>query len=182
MTMKYFILGVLGGVLACALVLAAAFAVRVSRPSPELPPEASPRTGDVTISIQESYLGRMAAELARVQDPTIGTVLIDVQPAERVDMTVGLEVKVLGQTLDLQARLMSAVRVDNGSLRFDLQQVGFPGLGIPLDLLPESLSATLEKMVADVNDWANRMLAENGLVPLGVTTDDSSITVSLRAR
>jgi hypothetical protein len=175
-------LGVLGGVLACALVLAAAFAVLVSRPVPELPQAASPRAGDVTILIQESYLGRMATELAREQDPMIGTVLVDVQPAEQVDMTVGLQVKVLAQTLDLQARLMSAVRIDNGSLRFDLQQIGFSGLDIPLDVLPGSLQATLEKMVADVNDRANAMLTENGLVPLGVTTDDSSITVSLRAR
>jgi hypothetical protein len=180
--MKYCILGVLGGVVASAVVLAAVVAVLVSRPVRGLPQAASPPTGDVTVLIQESYLGRVATELAREQEPMIQTVVVDVQPGARVDMTLGLQVTVLGQTLDLQARLINAVQVEDARLRFDLQKTEFAGLDIPLDSLPQSLSATLQTTITDVNDRANRMLTENGLVPLGVTTDDSSITVSLRAQ
>jgi hypothetical protein len=182
MRARYFILGVLAGVVASAVVLAAVIAMWVSRPVPELPQAASPPTGDVTVLIQESYLGRVATELAREQEPMIQTVVVDVQPGARVDMTLGLQVTVLGQTLDLQARLINAVRVEDARLRFDLQKIEFAGLDIPLDLLPQSLRTTLETTVADANDQANRMLADTGLLPLGVTTDDSSIAVSLRAR
>jgi hypothetical protein len=180
--MKYFILGVLGGVVASAVVLVAAIAVLVSRPVRGLPQAAPAPTGDVTLSVRESYLGTVATELAREQEPMIQTVVVDVQPGARVDMTLGLQLTVLGQTLDLQARLINAVQVEEARLRFDLQKIEFAGIDMPLDLLAQSLSATLQATIADVNDRANRMLAENGLLPLGVTTDDSSITVSLRAQ
>ena len=181
MRVKYCILGVLVGVIASAVVLAVAIAMLASRPVPELPQEASVPTGDITVSVQEGYLGKLATQLAREQEPMIQTVVVDVQPGARVDMILGLKVTVLGQTLDLQARLINAVRVDDARLRFELQKIEFAGLDIPLDLLPQSLRATLVTTVADVNDRANRMLTENGLVPLGVTTDDSSIAISLRA-
>jgi hypothetical protein len=182
MKLKYFVWGVLAGVVASAVVLAVAFAVLVTRPVPKLPQPASRLTGDLTVSVQESYLGPIATKLAREQEPMIQTVVVDVQPGARVDMILGLQVKILGQALDLQTRLSNAVQVDGARLRFDLQQIRFVGLDIPLDLLPQSLRTTLETTVADVNDQANRMLTENGLVPLSVTTDDSSITVSLRAQ
>ena len=182
MSVKYFILGVIVGVVGSAVVLAAALAVLGTRPLPAQPQPASPPTGDVTLSIQEGYLGRVATELAREQEPMIQTVVVDVQPGGRVDMTLGLQLTVLGRTLDLQARLVSAVRVADARLWFDLQKIEFAGIDIPLDLLPQSLRTTMETTVADANAQANRMLVDTGLVPLGVTTDDASIAVSLRAR
>jgi hypothetical protein len=182
MKVKYFVLGALAGVIASAVMLAAAIALVVSRPVRGLPQTASPPTGDITVMIQEGYLGSLATELAREQEPMIQTVVVDVQPGARVDMTLGLRLTILGQTLDLQARLINTVRVGDARLRFDLQKIEFAGIDIPLDLLPQSLSATLQTTVADVNDRANRMLTENGLVPLGVTTNDSSIAVLLRVQ
>ena len=181
MKVKYFLLGVLGGVIASAVVLVAAVAVLVGRSVPELPKAAPAPAGDIAVTVQEGYLGRLATELARKQEPMIQQVVVDVQPGARVDMTLGLKVTVLGQTLDLQVRLINAVRVEDAHLRFDVQKIEFAGLNIPLDLLPQSLRTTLETTVANVNERANRMLSESGLVPLGVSTDSSSITISLRA-
>lgn len=182
MRLKYFLLGLLGGVIVSAVVSVAAVVLLVSRPVPELPKAASASSGDITVSVQEGYLSRIATELAREQEPMIQQVVVDVQPGARVDMTLGVQVTVLGKTLDLQVRLINAVRVADGHLGFDVQKIEFAGLNLPLDLLPQSLRATLETTVADVNDQANRMLEETGLVPLDVTTDGSNITISLRAQ
>jgi hypothetical protein len=182
MKAKYFILGMLAGVAASAVVLVLAVAWLGSRPVRQPAQAASSPTGDITVLIQEGYLARMATKLAQEREPMIQSVAVDVQPKARVEMTLGLQVTILGRTLDLQAQLVTAVRVADARLLFDLQNIGFAGIDIPLDLLPQSLRTTLETTVADVNDQANRMLADNGLVPLGVTTDDSSIIVSLRAR
>lgn len=182
MNAKSFLLGVLAGVMATTLVVLLGIAALGGRPLSQLVPGALAPTGDITVSVKEVYLGRLATQLAREQEPMIHSVAVDVQPGGRVDMTVGLNVTLLNQTLNLQARLINMMRVDDARLRFDLQRIEFAGLDIPSDLLPGSLRATLEAMMADVNDRANRMLASSGLVPLGVTTDGSSIAISLQAQ
>lgn len=182
MRLRYFLLGAVGGMIATAVVLALAMVILASRPLPEPPQAAANAAADVTVSLQEGYLGELATELARERDPMLQTVIADVQPGGRVDMTLGLRVTIFGQTLDLQARLINTVRIDDARLRLDVQTIDFAGLDIPLELLPQSLRTTLETMVANVNDRANRMLTPSGLVPVAVTTDHSGIAVSLRAR
>lgn len=182
MRLRYFLLGAVGGVIATAVVVALGMVVFASRPLPESPQTAANSAADVTVSLQEGYLGELATELARERDPMLQTVVADVQPGGRVNMTLRLGVTILGQTLDLQARLINTVRVDDARLRFDVQTIDFAGLDIPLQLLPQSLRTMLETMVSDVNDRANRMLTPSGLVPVAVTTDDSGIAISLRAR
>ena len=179
---KYFLSGLVCGVIAAAVLAAVAVFALVSRPVPELPEAGPAPTGDIAVSVQERYLGTLATELVREQEPMIRQVAVDIQPDARVDMTLGLQVSVLGKALDLQVQLINTVRVDDARLRFDVQKIEFAGLDIPLDLLPKSLRTTLETTVADVNDRANRMLEEGGLVPVGVTTDSSSITISLQTR
>jgi len=179
---KRFLLGVLCGVIATAVLAALAIVVLVSRPVAQLPKAAAAPAGDIAVSVQEGYLGTLATQLAREQEPMIQQVAVDVRPEARVDMTLGIQVTILGQELDLQVQLVNTVRVDDARLRFDVQKVEFAGLDIPLDLLPQSLRTTLEATVADVNARVNQMLEGTGLEPLGVTTDDSSLTISLRAQ
>lgn len=181
MGVRYLFLGVLLGVLASAVAVAAGVALLARRPLPELPAPSPGPVGDIAIVVQEGYLGKLATELAHEQEPMIQQVVVDVQPEGRVDMILAVQITVLGRALDLQVRLITAVRVDDAHLRFDVQKIEFAGLNIPLDLLPESLRTTLETTVVDVNERANRMLGDSGLVPVGVSTDASSITVSLRS-
>ena len=177
-----FILGVLAGVLLSAVVFVVAVVLLSTRPVAKQPQQVSASAGDITISVQEGYLGQLITGLAREKAPIIQAVVIDVQPGARVDMILGLEMIILGQKLDLQARLINAMQVENARLRFDVQKMELAGLDVPLEMLPQSMRTSLEKMVADANEQANRMLTENGLMPLKVATDDSSITISLRAR
>jgi len=182
MSGRYFLLGVLCGAIASVVLAVAVVAILASRPLPELPKVTPAPAGDIEVSIQESYLGALATQLVREQEPMVQQVVVDVLPDSRVDMYLGVQVTVLGQKLDLQVQLINAVRVEDARLRFYVQKIELAGLNIPLDLLPQSLRTTLETTVADVSDRANRMLQDTGLVPLGVTTDDSTIAVSLRAR
>ena len=179
---KHFLLGLLFGVIASVVLAAVVLFILASRPVPELPEAKPAPAGDITVSVQEGYLGTLVAARVREQEPMIQQVAVDVQPDARVDIIIGLQVTILGKALDLQVQLINTVRVEDARLHFDVQKIEFAGLNIPLDLLPQSLRKTLETTVADVNDNANRMLEENGLVPLGVTTDSSSIAVSLRVK
>jgi hypothetical protein len=182
MKAKYFILGMLAGVVASAVVLAVAVAWLASRPVRQPAQAASSPAGDITVSIQEGYLAKMATKMAQEREPMIQGVAVDIQPGARVDMAVGLQVTMLGMAMDLQAQLVTTARVADGRLLFELQNIGIAGLDIPLDMLPQSMRTQLDTMLADVNDQANQMLVEAGLVPLSVTTDNLSISVSLRAR
>ncbi len=182
MNTRHFLLGVLVGVILSAVVLLAAVALRALRPVAKLPQNTSAAQGDITISVQEGYLGPLITRLAREEEPMIQAVVVDVQPGARVDMILGLEMAILGQKLDLQARLINAVQVQDARLRFDVQKIELAGLDIPLEMLPQSMRKTMETMLVDANDQANRMLVENGLVPLKVATDSSSITITLQAR
>jgi hypothetical protein len=182
MKTRNFILGVLVGVIGSAVALVVAIALLAGRPVAKLPQPASAPAGDITVSVQEGYLGQLITEMARKAEPMIQAVVVDVRPNARVDMILGLQMAVLGQKLDLQLRLINSVRVEDARLRFDVQQMELAGLDISLDMLPQSMRTSLQTTVADANNQADRMLTESGLVPLGVVTDDSSITISLRAR
>ncbi len=182
MRVKQFLLGVLTGVVITLLGVAIVLAFVATRPLPG-PVQSPPAvTSDMVVSVTESYLGRMATELARSEEESIQSVAVDVQPEGRIDMVVMARIHILNRPVDLKIELISSVRVAENRLRLSLLGMRFVGLSIPLELLPGTLRSTLEGMGADLNRQANNMLLEYGFGPVSVATDQSSIAVSLRAQ
>lgn len=181
MKARYFVLGALAGVIGAMVAGAVILAVVVTRPAPEPATSPSHPSGDIVVSVGEDYISTVATSLARSEEPAIQHVLVDVRPEGRVDMTVAARVTILGVQTGVNVELTTLTQVDDGHLRFSVQNIGVAGIGIPLDILPESLRSAMESMETDANDEANSMLAESGFVPVSVTTDESSVTVALRA-
>jgi hypothetical protein len=181
MKARYFVLGALAGVIGTMAVVGVILAIVITRPAPEAAIPPSHPSGDVVVSVGEDYISVAATSLARSEEPAIQRVLVDVRPEGRVDMTVAARVTILGVQTGVNVELITLTDVADGRLRFSVQEIGVPGAGIPLDLVPESLRSAIETMETAANDQANSMLAESGFVPVGVMTDDSGGTVALRA-
>jgi uncharacterized protein YpmS len=181
MKARYLVLGALAGVVGTTLAVAVIMVLTIMGPLPEVATPLSASSSDVVVSTGENYLSTAATDLARSEEPSIERVVVDVRPEGRVDMTVVAGVTILGVETDVNVTLISLVQAKDGRLQFSLEKIGLGGIGIPLELLPGSLRAAIKAMEADANETANSMLAESGLVPASATTDDSSITVALRA-
>ena len=181
MKARYFVLGALVGVVGTIVAVAVIMALTITRPLPPVTTPPSASSSDVVVSVDESYLSTAATDLARSEEPAIRRVVADVRPGGRVDMTVVARVTILGVETDVNVTLISWVQVKDGRFQFSLEKIGLGGIGIPLEMLPGSLRAAIQAMEVDANETANSMLAESGLLPASVTTDDSGITVALRA-
>jgi uncharacterized protein YpmS len=181
MKAKYVVLGALAGAMVTMAALAVILAIVIMRPAPEAAEPPSDPSGDVVVSVGEDLISAVATDLARSEEPSIQRVLVDVRPAGRVDMTVAARVSILGVQTNVNVELITLAHVDDGRLRFSVQNIGVAGIGIPLDVLPGSLRSAIETMETDANQQANTLLAESGFVPASVTTDESSVTVALRA-
>ena len=181
MKARYLVLGALAGVVGTLVAVAVIMVLTIMRPLPEVATPLSASSSDVVVSTGENYLSTAATDLARSEEPSIQRVVVDVRPEGRVDMTVVARVTILGVETEVNVTLISLVQVKDGRLKFSLERIGLGGFGIPMEMLPGSLRVAIKAMEVDANETANSMLAESGLVPASATTDDSSVTVALRA-
>ena len=182
MSFKSFVLGLFTGVVLTILAAAVIAVLVLSSPAPEAPEPPSPLAGDVVVSVSEDYLSTLATSFARAEGPIIQSVAVDVRPQRQVDMILTAQVTVLGRGIDVQAKVISLAQVRAGRLELSVQKVSLIRVEIPLDVLPESLRAAIESMESDVNETVNSILPREGLAPVAVSSDDSSITVALRVQ
>ena len=182
MKAKYFTLGALVGFVGALLAGAIVMILVSTQPLPEIaqpPPQSS---ADVVGTIREEYLSSVVADLARSEEEAIQNAVVDVQSGGRVDMTAVARVTILGMQIDVPLSVVTSIAVVGDRLEFTVHKIGIPGIGIPLDVLPASLRSAIERMETDANEQANELLYDNDLVPVSVTTDDTSITISLQRR
>jgi len=181
MQVRPFLLGFLSGVF-CALVGVAALVLIVAtRPTAPKLPQPPGAGGDITVRVSENYLSRLATTVAHEREAAIQEVTADVQPDNRVDLALAVTLTILGTDVGVNVGVVGSVRADEEGLRFSVLKIQLVGIGIAAELLPESLQAAIQNLEADVNRQVNEQLIGTGLVPLGVSTDDSGITVGLRA-
>jgi hypothetical protein len=181
MSTRGFVLGAVTGVIATALVVALIGMLLAVRPLPDVVEPSPGGAGDVVVSVREGYLSTLATEMALAEEEHIQQVLVDVRPAGRVDMTVRARVVILGLEMDVNVSMVSSLAVVEDELAFTVHRIGVAGLNIPLDLLPQSLRAALQRMEAMANQEANALLGENDLLPVSVASDESTITITVRS-
>ncbi len=183
MRARQFLFGVFTGVVLTLLggaIVLAMFATRpVTRPEQPAEPGAN---GDLVVTVEEGYLSALATRWARSEEESIQGIVVDVLPGGRVDTILSVRMRILNMNVGLQMKLASSVAVDEGRLRFSLLNLSFVGMRVPLELLPASLRTRIESMETEMNQRMNSSLLEYGLVPVAVTTDQSSITVQLGAQ
>jgi hypothetical protein len=182
MAAKQFLLGWLSGIALTLVGVAIAVAFVATRPLPEVEPPSPDASGDVVISVKEDYLSTLTTAVARSDEESIQHVSVDVHPQGALDMLVTAQVSVLNRPVGLTIKLQGSLTVEEQRLRLSLSNVSFVGLDIPLELLPASLRAAIENMEADWNWTINNALLEYGFVPVHVHTDESSITMGMRAQ
>ena len=182
MKARYFVLGLLAGIVATILVVVAFMALMAMRPVSLVTTTGSGSSGDVVISISEEYLATVATSLAREEEPMVRQVAVDVQPQGRVDMVVTTQVSILGMRTDINVQLLSLVQVADTRIEFSVERIGVAGFGIPVEALPASLRSAFTKMEKAANQESNRVLSQAGLVPASLISDESGLTVALRAR
>jgi hypothetical protein len=182
MQARPFLLGFLSGVFCALLVVATVVLIIATRPSaPRLtqPPGAE---SDITVRVSENYLSQVATAAAHEREESIGEVTVDVQPDNRMDIALAVKLTILGKEIGVNVGVVGSVRADEEGLRFSMDKVQLVGIGIPAELLPASLQAAIQDLQADVNRQVNDQLLGTGLAPVGVATDSSGVTISLRAK
>jgi hypothetical protein len=182
MSAKSFLLGLLAGIVLAVMAVAIVAVSLMRRPvaGPAKPTPA--KDGDIVVSVGESYLSTVATEMARERDESIQSVSVDVQPDGRLDMIVAARVRVVGLETTLQIKLISALQVADQALLFSVQKIQVVGINIPLDALPESLRSAIAEVEVEANQQTKDLLRQNGLVPLGVSSDAARLTVALQAK
>jgi hypothetical protein len=182
MKAKQFVFGVVSGMLLAAVCVAVVVIFLATQPPSEPEPPLSSPAGDIVVKVAESYLSTLATEMVRSEEQSIEDVAVDLHPDGRLDVFITARVRILNASVGLRLKMLSAVAVEEERLQFSLYNVSFVGLSIPMELLPASLRATIEGMEADWNWRINSALVSYGFVPASVSTDESSITVGLRAQ
>jgi hypothetical protein len=183
MRARQFLSGVFTGVVLTLFCAAIALAILATRPLPRPTQPTEPSaSGDLLVSVEEGYLSALATDWARSEEESIQAIVVDVLPGGRVDTILTVRMRMMNVNVGLQMKLASSVEVDEGWVRFSLLDLSFVGMRVPLELLPVSLRTRIENMETEMNQRMNSSLIEYGLVPLAVSTDQTSITVELGAQ
>jgi hypothetical protein len=181
MQIRQFLLGLVSGVFITLLGVATVVLILATRPSDELPLKPPAPEGDIVVRVSEAYLSKLATSVAREQEEAIQDVVVNVQPDNRVDLLVAVKVRVLNTAVGVNVGLVGTLLADEEGVRYSVLKVQLIGIGIPSELLPESLQAAFRRLEADGNRRVNEQLIGSGLVPVSAITDDSGLTITLRA-
>jgi hypothetical protein len=177
-----FILGIVAGGLAILCVVSLILAFLVTRPIAQPPREAPPAAGDIVVSLDEAYLTQMATESIQSEEAPINRIAVDVLPGGKLDVILEASVKVVGLELTPAVKTTGFLEVSGGQLRFTLQRIQVGGIGVPLSSLPGRLREPVQALETDFSQQINDSLSQSGLVPVSVTSDGASITVTFKGQ
>jgi hypothetical protein len=185
------LLGVLGGILLTIIVSAA---VITQKP---LAVNDDPGEPDVTVTIGEGYLNRVAAE--RVQGFDTGVealkltgLLLDLQPGHRMDIQPTFYVNLGFFEFDTTAIVRNQLAVEDGELV--IKMVGDPQLGnmdVPLDMLPLDLKGTVssavdrinnEVLISEINQSLISGFGGTDFAVYGLSTENDRLAIRLRQK
>ena len=177
-----FAVGIIAGVVVILCVLSLLALFLATRPIP-VPVEATePSTQDLVVSLDEAYLTRIATVSAESDDPVIQRVIVDVKPESRMDITIQALVEVIGLEFSPSIQGVGFLEVNNGQLSFVLQKIQLGGIGVKRSTLPSPLLRSIEEMEASFNEQMNQAFVEGDLTPVGVSSDESSITITFKSQ
>ena len=182
MRARYFLFGCGGGVM-LAVLAAVALVASLAKPGASVPPPSpGSAAGDIVALVSENYLSRIAADLGRAQDRSVRSVTADVHPAGQLDLNIVATVSLAGLQGDVQVKVSGTLTLSAGRPSFVLEKISVIGIAIPVSALPQSLRTTIESTRQDMTDGFNRQLDEAGFVVVALSSDESNLTVTLRAK
>jgi hypothetical protein len=143
---------------------------------PQIAQPPPPASGEPLISIlaDESYFNQEVYN-AMAGDPLYENLFVDLQPPNLA--LASIHVEVLGIALDPTMTFQYSVvgeEVDVAILGLDVA-----GLGMPLDLIQEPVDALEAEIQRQVNEIADAMLEDTGLVLLSVGATDEDLVIEL---
>lgn len=153
---------------------------------------------DVVVTISEGYLNREATRMVGegfptgVEAVTLKTVSLDVAPDNRLSMSPTFNVDVGFFNFDVPTEVDNQIATQGGEVAITM--VGNPRLGqltVPINMLPFDLEGRIREAVdsvnndivsAELNDALVNGFKEGEFTVESVTTNESGITIRLRAR
>jgi len=172
-------LGFVLGVLLSVVLVAGLVIYAQTRPltSPRLPGQNGRE--QLRITADETLLSVLVSKAAREQDPAMEDVVVDVRPGGWLDVVLGAQVTVAGQTASVQLKVIGALSVTKGRLQLSVAQIVLAGMPISVDLLPGVLRDRMDKMVSDANEMVSETLLETGFQVVAANTDETTLSVSM---
>ena len=158
-------------VISCCLLTGLGFAPALSASVPPSPTD-DPSQRDVTIHVRESFLNRAISEAFPTAIP--GEAEMDVQPNNRLVITARFDLMLVKLEIVTTVILSS----ENGEIRIRVESVEAGGANI-LELLDVDLDELTDSTSGVIQKELESGLGE-GSVLLGITTDDSRITIVAR--
>jgi hypothetical protein len=151
------------------LLIASANAPQITQPAP--PASGAPL---ITLLVDETYFNQEVYN-AMAEDPLYENLFVDLQPPNLA--LASLNVEVLGVAVDPTMTFQYSVvseGIDVAILGLDVA-----GLGMPLDLIQEPVDALEAEIQQQVNEIANAMLEDTGLILLSVGASDEDLVIEL---
>lgn len=169
------LLGCLGGLVlgltaGALVVLASALLTAVGGSVPAASPPAAPA---LKISLTEDFLNRY------VEQPPTGSLQLDVQPGNRVQVNASTVADVLGMSVPVQVAGLFEIQSSVQTLRVSLLDTRVLGMDVNLTGIFDSdtaqINQNLDTMMQDVSQTLGAPLELTGL-----TTTDSTIELEMR--
>ncbi len=152
---------------------------------------------DMKVTLYEPYINRLAVEsLNQNLAGKVSAIAVDVRPGSKVIVSMKVDISsadtgtgllgavasVLGKVkkgaVDLQVLLKASI--SGGKLRFRVEEIKIGNLPVQRKLLVGPLGAMVSSVEQRMNGEINARLQETHLTPIGVESDDGSLTVYLK--
>lgn len=170
------LLGCLGGIFlglatGALLVMVTALLAATGQVPTAIPPEPAPPA--IKISLTEEFLNRF------MEQPQTGSIQIDVQPGNRVQVNANTVADVLGMPVPVQVAGLFEIQVNQAALQVNLLDTQVFGLDIPLtgifDTDITQVNQNLATMLQDISQTLNAPVQVTGL-----STTDTLIEMDMQ--
>jgi hypothetical protein len=151
--------------------------------TPFKPPVTPPMEGrpDVTVTLHESFLNRTMAEaMQNGQFASLQDIVLDIQPQQILRVTAGLKTEVLGLAVTGHVDAQTQLQVVGGRPHLEILRVQVGMLSLMSDELPDFLRKVLDDLERVVDKEMESQFG-SGLVLVGITTTDDSVSLACRA-
>lgn len=192
---RWFTSGLLLGVMAGIMLTIIVSAVVVTQIP--LAVNDDPGEPDVTVTIGESYLNRVATERVQRFDTGVEALkltglLLDLQPGHRMDIQPTFYVNFGFFEFDTTAIVRNQLVVEDGKLV--IRMVGDPQLGnmdVPLEMLPMDLKGTVasavdrinnEVLISEINQSLISGFGGTNFTVYGLSTENNRLAIRLRQK
>ncbi len=141
----------------------------------------SPVEPDVTLTISETYLNRKVAEVVHQSAPSaITNVVVDLQPGEKVLVSLSTRVKIMGVALNPTVVLDIRVAVVDGTLQYRLEDIKVGKVPISRALLPGPIKSAVVATEKELARSTQEQFDKARFRPIEITTTGQALILKLR--